>query len=418
MMNLSRSFRVVFWLMLTTGVVMLLPQLAFGQGTADRIGGLHAVLQQVYAEMIPLCSGLIDVGRGIAGFAALWYIASRVWRQIAAAEPIDFYPLMRPFGLGLAIVLFPMVLSVFNGILQPTVLATQGMVKDSDRAIKNLLARKEAELKKSTKWKIYVGEEGSGNRSEWYKYTHPKDPKGEDEGWMAAIGNDIRFWADRQDYKMRHSFKQFMSELLELVYQAAALCINTLRTFFLIVLGILGPLVLGFSVFDGLQHTLSVWVARYINIFLWLPIANIFGAILGKIQQNMLKLDISEVASSGDTFFSSTDMGYMIFLLIGIVGYFCVPTVANYVVHAGGGNSILTKVNTMTVGVGAIASQTGKSAAGMANPAMAMGTAGAKNAGGLVADHLGDGKRQMGGMAETAGEDYFRDRLSGKDKKS
>ena len=72
----------------------------------------------------------------------------------------------------------------------------------------------------------------------------------------------------------------------------------------------------------------------------------------------------------------------------------------------------------MTVGVGAIASQAGKSAAGMANPAMAMGTAGAKNAGGLVADHLGDGKRQMGGMAETAGEDYFRDRLSGKDKKS
>jgi conjugative transposon TraJ protein len=277
--------------------------------------------------------------------------------------------------------------------------------------IKELLKRKEAELKKSVKWKMYVGEDGSGSRSEWYKYSHPKEPSGNDEGWLEAIGNDIKFWADRQDFKMRHSFKQFMSELLELVYQAAALCINTLRTFFLIVLAILGPLVLGFAVFDGLQHTLSVWVARYINIFLWLPIANIFGAILGKIQQNMIKLDINEVVQNGDTFFSSQDTAYMIFMLIGIVGYFCVPTVANYVVHAGGGNSVLTKVNSMTGGLGNWGSSTGSMAGGLA-------ASGAKRAGiaggGMVADTFGDGSRQMGGMAETAGQDYFKDRISGK----
>jgi conjugative transposon TraJ protein len=393
--------------------ILVFPMVSNAQELAGKIGGLYAVLEKVYDEMIPLCSGLIAVARGIAGFGALWYIASRVWRQIASAEPIDFYPLLRPFALGLAIVLFPALLSVFNGMLQPTVSATGAMVKDSNLVIKELLKRKEAELKKSVKWKMYVGEDGGGSRSEWYKYSHPKDPNGSDEGWMEAIGNDIKFWADRQDFKMRHSFKQFMSELLELVYQAAALCINTLRTFFLIVLAILGPLVLGFAVFDGLQHTLSVWVARYINIFLWLPIANIFGAILGKIQQNMIKLDINEVAQNGDTFFSSQDTAYMIFMLIGIVGYFCVPTVANYVVHAGGGNSVLTKVNSMAGGMGNWGSSTGSMAGGLA-------ASGAKRAGlaisGMVSDAYGDGKRQMGGMAETSGQDYFKDKLSGDSK--
>jgi len=393
--------------------ILVFPMVSNAQELAGKIGGLHAVLEKVYDEMIPLCSRLIAVARGIAGFGALWYIASRVWRQIASAEPIDFYPLLRPFALGLAIVLFPALLSVFNGMLQPTVSATGAMVKDSNLVIKELLKRKEAELKKSVKWKMYVGEDGGGSRSEWYKYSHPKDPNGSDEGWMEAIGNDIKFWADRQDFKMRHSFKQFMSELLELVYQAAALCINTLRTFFLIVLAILGPLVLGFAVFDGLQHTLSVWVARYINIFLWLPIANIFGAILGKIQQNMIKLDINEVAQNGDTFFSSQDTAYMIFMLIGIVGYFCVPTVANYVVHAGGGNSVLTKVNSMAGGMGNWGSSTGAMAGGLA-------ASGAKLAGlaisGMVSDAYGDGKRQMGGMAETSGQDYFKDKLSGDSK--
>ncbi|SFA58478.1 Bacteroides conjugative transposon TraJ protein [Pedobacter suwonensis] len=393
--------------------ILVFPMVSNAQELAGKIGGLHAVLEKVYDEMIPLCSGLIAVARGIAGFGALWYIASRVWSQIASAEPIDFYPLLRPFALGLAIVLFPALLSVFNGMLQPTVSATGAMVKDSNLVIKELLKRKEAELKKSVKWKMYVGEDGGGSRSEWYKYSHPKDPNGSDEGWMEAIGNDIKFWADRQDFKMRHSFKQFMNELLELVYQAAALCINTLRTFFLIVLAILGPLVLGFAVFDGLQHTLSVWVARYINIFLWLPIANIFGAILGKIQQNMIKLDINEVAQNGDTFFSSQDTAYMIFMLIGIVGYFCVPTVANYVVHAGGGNSVLTKVNSMAGGMGNWGSSTGAMAGGLA-------ASGAKRAGlaisGMVSDAYGDGKRQMGGMAETSGQDYFKDKLSGDSK--
>lgn len=382
---------------------MAVPLFSSAQGVSSNLQGLHHVLEQVYNEMLPLCSRLIGVARGIAGFAALWYIASRVWRHLAAAEPIDFYPLLRPFGLGLAILLFPAVIGVMNGVLQPTVTATGAMVKDSNAVIDALLKRKEAELKKSTKWKMYVGEDGQGDRSRWYKYTHPEDPNGDNENWIEGIGNDIMFWADRADFKMRHNFKQFIAEVLELVYQAAALCINTLRTFFLIVLAILGPLVLGFAVFDGLQHTLSVWIARYINIFLWLPIANIFGAILGKIQQNMIRMDISEVAATGDTFFSSTDLAYNIFLLIGIVGYFCVPTVANYVVHAGGGNSILSKVSSMTLGAPAML------ASGIQRqPASSQ----QNNHNGMQSDSHGDQRRMMGsGMVEASSNDYFKDKI-------
>jgi len=140
-----------------------------------------------------------------------------------------------------------------------------------------------------------------------------------------------------------------MSEVLQLVYEAAALCINTIRTFYLIVLAILGPLVFGLSVFDGFQHVLNTWLAKYLNVFLWLPVANIFGSIIGKVQENMLKLDINQVQSAGDTFFNSTDTAYLIFLLIGIVGYFTVPAVAGYIINPGGGNGLLNKVTSLSV---------------------------------------------------------------------
>lgn len=68
---------------------MLLPILSQAQSLSDQAKGLYGVLDQIYREMLPLCSKLIGVGQGIAGFAATWYIASRVWRHIAAAEPID-----------------------------------------------------------------------------------------------------------------------------------------------------------------------------------------------------------------------------------------------------------------------------------------------------------------------------------------
>jgi conjugative transposon TraJ protein len=340
------GFRVLAVLLL-----WVLPDLVHAQGISSSLQGMQPVLDGVYQRMIPMCSHLIDAARGIAGFGALWFIASRVWKHIARAEPIDFYPLLRPFALGMCILLFPMVISVMNGIMQPIVAATGNMVHDSDNSIALLLKQKEDAVKHSSAYQMYVGDDGNGDRDKWYKYTHPDDPNDTNEGMISGLGNDMRFWMDKQAYNYKNTIKEWMSEVLQVLYAAAILCINTIRTFYLIVLAILGPLVFGFAVFDGLQHSLTQWIARYINIFLWLPIANIFGSIIGKVQQQMIALDISQIHSSGDTFFSSTDTAYLIFLCIGIIGYFSVPSVANYVIHAHGGNGLLNRVTSVATSV-------------------------------------------------------------------
>jgi len=344
-------------------VGLIMPFISRAQGIADEMRGMHGVLEQLYDEMMPLCSQLIGVGQGLAGFAAMWYIASRVWGHLSRAEPIDFYPLFRPFVIGFCVMIFPSVLGLINGVMKPTVTATAAMVENSDKAISVLLQKKEEAIKKTDVWQMYVGESGSGDRDKWYKYTHDNEDPSE-EGFFEGIGNDIKFAMSKASYNFRNSVKEWMSEVLRVLFEAASLCIDTLRTFQLVVLAILGPLVFGIAVFDGFQHTLTVWIARYINIFLWLPVANIFGSIIGKIQEKMLELDISQVQDYGDTFFSRTDVAYLVFMIIGIVGYFTVPSVANYIVHAGGGGALghkvtsifgsssRTVVNTASAGVG------------------------------------------------------------------
>jgi conjugative transposon TraJ protein len=331
---------------LFTALGIVLPFGSQAQSIASDMNSLHGVLDQLYDEMMPLCNNLLGVGQGIAGFAAIWYIGSRVWRHIASAEPIDFYPLLRPFAIGFCIMIFPSVLDLINGVMKPTVTATASMVEGSNKAIELLLQKKEEAIKSTNSWQMYVGESGSGDQDRWYKYTHD-NANPDSEGMIEGIGNDVKFAMAKASFNFRNSVKEWMSEVLRVLFEAASLCIDTLRTFQLVVLSILGPLVFGIAVFDGFQHTLTVWLARYINIYLWLPVANIFGSIIGKIQEKMLQLDIAQVNDYGDTFFSRTDMAYLVFMIIGIVGYFTVPSVANYIVHAGGGGALSQKVTTI-----------------------------------------------------------------------
>jgi len=391
-------------------MAVVMPNYLFAQngGFANDIKSLHQVLEQLYTDMLPLCSKLIGVGRGIAGFAATWYIASRVWRHIANAEPIDFYPLFRPFVLGFAVIIFPSVIAMINGVMSPTVTGTSAMVEDSNKAIAVLLQKKEEAIKKTDVWKMYVGETGSGDRDKWYKYTHPDDDPN-DEGFFASVGNDIKFAFAKASYNFRNSIKQWMSEVLRVLFEAASLCINTIRTFYLIVLAILGPLVFGIAVFDGFQHTLTVWIARYINIFLWLPVSNIFGSIIGKIQENMLKVDIAQVQDYGDTFFSPTDTAYLIFMIIGIVGYFTVPSVANYIVHAGGGNTLLYKVTSLTTSSSRSVVNSVSSGAGMV--ADSFGNARSNTSGSMASNSVSGGYFNEGGNKSNG---YMQDKLSGK----
>lgn len=326
--------------------VLFFPGLAIGQGISNGTS-LQSVLDQLYKDMMPLCKGLIGTARLLGGFGALWYIGLRVWRHIAAAEPVDVYNLLRPFVLGFCILIFPSVIDLINGILQPVVKATAIMQSGSNDAMRAYLRSQE-----SANWSM-----GTLNPMNW----------------------------------IREAFR----ELLELVFQGVALIIDVIRTFYLIVLAIIGPIVFGLSIYDGFQHLITVWLARYINVFLWLPVANIFGAIISRIQQNMLLENGLSVPIPGQPF-STSEWAYMIFLLIAIVGYCTVPSVANYIVNAGGGNALLHKVTSLTVG-------TAKSV-------------GSAAAGGMSADAFGNSASKMSGSMSNHGinKGYFKDKLNGK----
>ena len=111
------------------------------------------------------------------------------------------------------------------------------------------------------------------------------DKQLEDLGWSPGdVWTMTKMYLDRKMYQMKKWVRDLMREALELMFAASALLIDTLRTFFLVVLSILGPIAFGIAVWDGFQSTLTQWFSRYIQIYLWLPVSDLFSSILARIK--------------------------------------------------------------------------------------------------------------------------------------
>jgi conjugative transposon TraJ protein len=301
------------------------------------IQGLQATINAIFQTMLGNCGELISVGQALGGFGALWFIANRVWGHLGRAEAIDFYPLLRPFAISVALIIYPAIISLTNGILQPTVDGTDALVTGSNQAITTLLQQEQAVMQQGSEWQMFVGPDGSGSLDRWEQLSGEAD-----SGLFSGLSNRVKFEMAKASYSLRNSIKVWLSEILQTLFEAAALCINTVRIFYLIVLAIVGPLVFGLAVYPGFQHLIGAWLARYIHIFLWLPVANIFGSIIGQIQQIMITSDINQLQANGQTFFGPTDAAYLVFLVMGIVGYFTVPSVTSHIIQvsAAGGQHL------------------------------------------------------------------------------
>lgn len=188
---------------------------------------------------------------------------------------------------------------------------------------------------------------------EWLVNDDVYEEKMSDLG-IRQVGTMVSMWWEHTWYSIKMWFRQLISDFFELLFNAAALSIDTIRTFFLVVLSILGPLSFALSVYDGFQATLTSWLSRYISVYLWLPVADLFSAVLSKIQALMLQSDIALLKDPSYVPDGSSGM-YIIFLIIGIIGYFTIPTVAGWIIQSGGMGSANRAMNTAAGKGGAIA---------------------------------------------------------------
>jgi len=308
---------------------------------------LHEILRSLYDEMLPLSAEMAGLAKGLAALGALFYVAVRIWQALSRAEPIDVFPLLRPIAIGLCVMFFPtIVLGTINGVLSPVVSGTHGILEDQVLDL-NLLQEQKDLLEREAMLR---------NPETAYLVSDAEfDKKLEELGWSPSDLITISgMYIERSMYNVEKSIRDSFREILEVLFQASALVIDTIRTFFLIVLSILGPIAFAISVWDGFQSTMTQWITRYVSVYLWLPVADLFSAMLARIQSLIIENDIDKL-SDPDFIPDPSNTVYIIFMIIGIIGYFTIPTVTGWVIQAGGMGNFGRNINRTAQAAGNVA---------------------------------------------------------------
>ncbi|MDJ1497601.1 hypothetical protein QNI19_31975 [Cytophagaceae bacterium DM2B3-1] len=306
---------------------------------------LQKMIAELYNDMIPLAGRLISVGQGLAGLAGIIYIFYKLWPVIAGKEPLDIFPLLRPFGIFLLLLFYMGFVNVLNEVLQPIADATGQLVSSQNENMIKLLERKQQLVKLQ------------------HESAQATKEDQEKEGLLSSIASEINALIPTFE-SVETYIQRAMATVLEYLFYAASLIISVIRCFFLIILVIIGPISIGFSLIPGFEGTISSWLARYIQIWMWAPVGSILGAILSKIQGLMISKSIERLQT--DSAYDGTDLGYITFLLIGIAAYFTIPTVATWVIESSGVGRALGAQNSVGIKAGKIMTGTTGALAGRA----------------------------------------------------
>lgn len=130
-----------------------------------------------------------------------------MWQALARAEPIDVYPLLRPFAVGLCIMFFPtFVLGTINTVLSPVVKGCHGMLETQTFDMNKYREQKdklEYEANKRNPETAYLVDKE--------EFDKKLDELGWSAGDLITMGG---MYIDRAEYRMKQNIRQVVSGTL------------------------------------------------------------------------------------------------------------------------------------------------------------------------------------------------------------
>ena len=345
-------------------------------GFYQKFESMEAAVKTAFTEVLAGMGNLGDVASAIGAIGATLYISMRVLGHFARAEPIDVFPLLRPFAIGFIALNFTMVTDFLGAMIKPVETVTQNMVDVQLTRIQQL----EQERQRVIRERLTELDKKMDDTSAW------------------SIGQYLSLVVEKQRLYLQEGFDTLLKNLFYALFLAARLVILTSRSFFLIVLTIIGPLSFALAIFSGFQDSHVMWIARYVQISLWYPLANILGTIVSYLQGKVITLQYLEITNGVPPEAQSGPTIYIVFMIIATLCYFTVPTISSYIISSSGVAGALqrmTNLSTATI-------MGGMSAAG--SPAASSVMRGAGAVGGAVTGAVG-GAAVMGlGAAVAVGQ--------------
>jgi len=265
---------------------------------------------------------LVNMARAIGGIAAFFYISKRIYEQLIADNPISLLPLLRPFALVL-------VISFWGPFVQLLMVPTKGLTKLSESIYadkKHIVAERLEEKQEAI---LYADLPA-------FQENEEKEATLWDKGINMLLTTYNIISGRALQHQINFYVMDVIRQLLEALFEGLIYLIAFLRTVFCVLLVVFGPLVFAISIFDGFQDNYLGWIARFINVNLYLPIALIILSLVQEVLIFVLEAEITQIKSTLIYMPSLYYVSSLVVPLCGIAGLMMVPKIASWIINASG----------------------------------------------------------------------------------
>lgn len=303
------------------------------QGLTDKV--------ESYAGQIGNLMGVI------CGIGALLYIGSKVWKNMANGEPLDIFPLLRPFVIGFFVVNFSLVKAPVDFLIERVERLNYsylerifGTVEDRAKAIGQKAAA-DASARKAKK---------DAERAELLKNKNS----------LERILENLKDGAEVVGQAVGGNFTIGLSSILTGILSGLAHALKSVIVWYYqyvsliyrCILGLFGPVAFTIAMFPGFKDGVMNWFAKYIAISLWPVVFTLLSFLIGSIQTELL---VSSAFSSEwyniGLALSAAEWQALLLDLIEIAVYLTVPAIVGWIIPNGDASSALGGVKAIVSSV-------------------------------------------------------------------
>jgi hypothetical protein len=242
-------------------------------------------------------SNLVQAGVRLAQIMsatfAYFYIAARLYPIIAAEERLSIVPLLRPFALGLAIMLWG---DVVDMVKIPGNFFEKSAQKEFTTTWNALRVKSEERFTKYDelyKAVITVGTHVDRSESAERSFNMQSSDISKSAGWdPLGIGNKIAAMYALVINKTKRLLVGLF-EFLSLLFMNVVVCgVLFMQAIAYLILIILGPLAFAFSILDPWKRSWAQWVARFFSVTMWSGLAYMICWAGANIMLTLIQYDI------------------------------------------------------------------------------------------------------------------------------
>ncbi len=301
------------------------------------IPSVGSLIAQQLSQLTQLAEQYVDElilpAQLLCGLFAFIYVGAKLWSTWARGERIDFYPLLRPFAVGLVVVCFPTFVSLLDVVVYPLELAMDSLLESAQPDFYTQQAAY-LQVAEQVRDAVAVFERNHLDHETLITAEHTAT-----ESFQHCVAIAAR---------MSQLLLSGVSYFLQIYVQLAKL-----------VLLLIGPFAFALSLLPGFQQNIQQWVARYWHVALLLPFVTLVSFMVsllftGCVFPTLIEL-LSPYTNEGYTFadyqqaMHAQTMVHLLWLLFHLLSaalYALAPAFATWIVRPDGTtpwNRLVTK---------------------------------------------------------------------------